>query len=55
MTPSSSTLSPLNGSGMNPTTFIAQMKTKQVATYGNQMRMPSSGRPAFAIWVYAVS
>ena len=46
-----STRSPLNGSGMKPTTFIDQMNTKQVATYGNQMRMPSSGRPALAICV----
>ena len=34
-----------------PITFIAQMKMKQVPTYGNQIRIPSSGSPALAIWM----
>ena len=43
--PHRSTCSSLTGSGTNPTTFIAQTNTNAVATYGNQVRMPSSGSP----------
>jgi hypothetical protein len=45
------TFSEPNGSGMKPIRFIIQMNMKALATYGNQIRMPSLGNPALAIWL----
>ena len=40
---------------MKPIRFIDQMNTNSVATYGNQIRIPSSGRPPRAIWFWHMS
>ena len=48
-------VSPVSGSGMNPSRFTTKMKSSSVATYGNQRPIALVGSPCWAICVWATS